>query len=424
MSGEQIESSKNMKLMKPSKESKESQESTTSKECTIDDCVRWNLLLKSVNLDTGVDGEEGIQTELSKIILENRGYLAFEYPYKGVSEEMKVYRNSCTNLQHEGYKAQGTPFRVAAKSGNFLVIRAMISEGRKFYEKQSTEPSQLRQEFLSEGAYLPLPSIIQEMVPWKSDDDKTALMLAMQAEKNSEMTLEKLVEVPGIDPLKEDRTFEKAIQEGQLEVVEIFLSRAELAEAFATHKYILKALDTWALTTTPHADQDRRLEILRCLVSKATGHETFDHKIVQRIITGDLDGIWGAMRDGVVSKGVKPRLLHLAVYHQKQNFVRMFLEQYPESVKQEEAVTEEGSEKPSEKHYPLWYNNNPYATAKPSGSEADGVKKQIRNDIVNKMIHEVYEVETLTNIFFKSNGMSITRYSSPHFGISWTRAAN
>jgi len=69
-----------------------------------------------------------------------------------------------------------------------------------------------------------------------------------------------------------------------------------------------------------------------------------------------------------------------------------------------------------EKHYPLWYNNNLWEGAvwgprkKPS--------KKIRTELISSMIEKTNQMQTLSNIFYKSGGKYVQ-----HPRLTWMHSA-
>jgi hypothetical protein len=110
----------------------------------MDDCLRWHLLLKLVDIKRNKNWSTDGRVKLSKIIIEHQPYLAFENPYVG-GKDGKHWVQCKGDKMHdspEGKKnhissVEGdlTPFRCAAKSANAAVIAMMISCGRNFYDQ-------------------------------------------------------------------------------------------------------------------------------------------------------------------------------------------------------------------------------------------------------------------------------------------------
>lgn len=388
------------------------------KESDVDDCVRWNLLYtaadlaaKSHNLD-----ELNAREELSKILLERRPYLAFEYPYKGNS--LDAYKTNCTSKEvHKNYKQNITPFMVAAQCGNHAVIAAMISYGKRFYNSSQPLETPSRKEFCDEGRYWPLAKILRQGVPGRVRDTEGPLMSAVQEMKDETRervlkTLEELLKVEDIVKFKDeagqvehDKTFLLAIQEGMDDVVEKFLLQEPLAETFATSYYILQAFRAFVDSSKKVVKQkdklSRRRNILMKLISTVRHPDAFNREVAEGLIEENLKDIWKAKPDGVgLTEGLKRCLLHLAVKHQRKEFVDLFLKDYPESVNKKEAVSDH------EEHFPLWYNNHPQGIPAVQ-KDAFDVRQSIRTAIVNKMIHGTSDIESLTEILDSSDGKSL-----------------
>ncbi|KAF2678077.1 subtilisin-like protein [Lentithecium fluviatile CBS 122367] len=377
-------------------------ESKEQKESRIDDCLRWYLLLRLVDLDRGHDSAKEARVNLSKILLEQKPYLAFENPYVGGKDGVHWKQCTGSKMHKSSKEMQKTPFRVAAKCGNSAVIAAMISTGRSFYERnQPVDERSRRTEYLGpDEQYWPLFKILQQYEPGKTSGE-TALLLAAKATSGSLETLEELLKVDGIVSVEEkgqkkhDETFKYAIEEGLPDVVEKFLNRPELVADFVTSENILLALEK--LQSDDCTDRSR---IAEYLVAKAEGENTVNRTVVEKIITAGFTKIWAATPQNILAPGLKDCLLHLAVWHQKYEFVKQFLDD-PGSVKRKKAIIEGEDER-----YPLWYNNHSKKLSNREESDQPDARKtrsKIRSKIVNKMIHEVSEIETLTDIFYSSD---------------------
>ncbi|KAK5631006.1 hypothetical protein RRF57_006721 [Xylaria bambusicola] len=342
----------------------------------IDDCVRWHLLLKVVNLDVGDADDAEARINPSKMLLQQKPFLAFENPYVSESARSGIYWQQCTNAKmHRSHKDPNTPFYVAASSGNSRVIRAMILNGRNFYNIRQAVDEQLgRQEFLTHDG-----KILQQFEPGKLGGEST-LMLAANANEGSVATLGELLRVGGIVLSEDgqrnmDRTFEYAIKQGMLPVVEMILDYPQLIDIFVTSDNIILALDGLAPKKP----------------------ETFNRKVVGRIITLGQTEIWLDKLETVLTEKLNGCLLHLAVWHQKQDFVMMFLDRYPRSMMWKEAIEDGGEE-----NYPLWYNNRVWKASKPEGKDLQATMK-IRAVLVERMVHQVSDMGSLSNMFYSCN---------------------
>lgn len=387
----------------------------------IDECIRWILLYRVVNISDAVSGAAKLEARamLSEILLKDSPYLAFENPYKCSPETSKLYKKNCLGNKAHGsdadFKPRNTPFRIAAECGNSAAIATMICYGRKFYERQPPFKSHpQRPEFVDSGdigkfSYLPLSKILQQSI---GQTNSTVLMLAARAESNPgnpSKTLDELLEVDDLafikegDLIRRDETFVRAVEEGEHDIVDIFLKREHLSKIFVTTEHIVQALDQ--LTDNPpnlmrstraNISRDNRLKIVRILVEKARNTGIIDRRVAEMMITLDLSEIWNKISSDALSQDLKDCLLHLAVKHQNSGFVDRFLRDYPQAVMQQKAASEG-----DKKNFPLWYNTHSISKDK---DEGDDVKSSIRTAIVNKMVHEVADVDRLTNIFHSSDG--------------------
>jgi hypothetical protein len=254
---------------------------------------------------------------------------------------------------------------------------------------------------------------VQQYPPGKKNGP-TALRLATDfredytedSRRDSINTLKELLNVEGIVFLErlKDPTFELAIDEGSSEAVEEFLDRPKLVETFVTSHNLLLAFDKLAGMEEDKAlehERARRAQIARALIAKAKKPDVLNREVVEKIITSELKEIWDATPKDILAEDLKNSLLHLAVWHQKFKFVKQFLVEDSDSVKKTYKLGEA-----TEPKYPLWYNNHPKEVATGEATYSNVTKTLIRSEIVNKMIHEVTQIEILTDIFYDSDGKS------------------
>ncbi|KAI0526729.1 hypothetical protein F5B22DRAFT_655851 [Xylaria bambusicola] len=365
---------------------------------TIDDCVLWLLLVKCVNIQRGKSSEREVRISLSKIILGLKPYLAFITLNGEADDVMRTaaaYKKCIDSKRHSEYETPDIPFNLAAQEDNYKVVAFMISTGEKFYKHQSDEdkPGNCTSGGRNSRAWA-WPKILQRRNPYYR-----ALELAARPSKGSLETLEKLLEVEGIalidnDPGNPDPTFEYAIREGRLGVVEMFLKKRKLAEIFATGKNINLAFEK--LKGSSEKFRSDRLMIAQKLLEKVEKQDVITRMIMKEIITAGAKEVWEAIKEPMLKNDLKACLLHMAVNYQNREFVKTFLNKYPDSVNQKQAIEDGGT-----LEYPLWYNNHLPGS---DGSKAgDTTKGEIRALLVNKMIREVSEIERLTQIFFDSD---------------------
>lgn len=111
--------------------------------------------------------------------------------------------------------------------------------------------------------------------------------------------------------------------------------------------------------------------------------------------------IWDAVpRNAIADTSV---LLHLAVYHQSLSFVTKFLEDpgYSRSVTVEKALPSEkrSGAQVEKEHYPLWYNSKVWEDK--AWRDRDG-SEMIRTKLVSATIRQTNNMQTLSDIFYKS----------------------
>ncbi|KAF2497767.1 subtilisin-like protein [Lophium mytilinum] len=408
-------------------------EGESKDDCKMDDCLRWYLLLRLVNIHSNPTWDLEDRVKLSKIIIKQKPYLPFENPYVGGKDGVhweqcagdKMHKPEGKKNFPEGKKnhrscveTRDTPFRLAAKCGNSAVIAAMVSNGRIFYDQnQQSNDIPYRTEFFdtTERRYLPFFRILQQYEPGQRSG-WTALRLATESSGNSIkessgdsiktlgelLKVEDIVLVEGKSP---DSTFKRAIEGGWSVAVEEFLKWPKLVGAFVTSQNVLLALEKltdMGKDQLHEQERKRRTQIAKALIAKVKGPDILNRMVVEKIITAGLEDIWNAIDTpkDVLAENLRNSLLHLAVWHQKVEFVKRFLEDKED----EESVTNRHQlDGDTEPRYPLWYNNHPRKTAKGEEPHPKDAKALIRSVIVDKMIHEVAQIETLTDIFYNSD---------------------
>jgi hypothetical protein len=399
----------------------------------IDDCVRWHILLRAVELDDDVRKSPTsvrAQVALTRIIVVISPKLAFENPHdEGDQDAENDYEKRCVHqAMHQQYKEKRIPFHVAARCGNYEAIGIMIEGARKVYDASCVGKSPS-----------PLLKVLREPDP-ASGSDETALELAAKAGLKSRETLAVLLKVDGIATIPEpDKSFQRALDDGLDEVVDQLLTKEQLVNSFVTSDCIegamkkmdepIKAQGSRKRTLAPKDARKRRGKIVRSLV-RQTNKATFTIDVAKAIIQRDSWDIWEAKPDNVLTEGLQSCLLHLAVFYQKEKFVKSFVDDYPISVSQERAISAVGSAIASDvPKFPLWYNNHHQDVTKDEGKrdseghseESAKVKSAIRDLIVDKMIREVHDMEKLSDIFQKSDGEFNGGCRSPYLLLPYVR---
>ncbi|EYB28001.1 hypothetical protein FG05_12225 [Fusarium graminearum] len=391
----------------------------------VDDCLRWHLLFYAVNIDElgNARNESRLaRLQLSQALITERPYLSFENP-SVIHRAKELYQNDCCSKNlHQGYKVKHTPLHKAAESGNAEAIEVMISEGKKFYDDDrvggrlgSLRAMKLRDCKQPSSESWTLVNMVRLT---GKESGPTALNLAAEAEYGSSDTIIKLLEVSGI--ASGDDTFADAVEEGKLEIVEAFLSKndTDLFRTVITEASLKSALTN--LNNANHNEEtpsDARDQIAELLISRIQDSLRLDD-IAEDIIATGSKKVWEACPETMLSSELEQHLVHMAVKHQKLNFVQHFLEKYPTSV-----CELWGGSKHTGQHYPLWYNNHDKdgnRIQKPFGT----VRQNIRNEIVTKMIHQIEEMEKLSDAFNNCEEtvgqlcLDLSRFDSKGFRVS------
>lgn len=386
-------------------------------EYEIDDCVRWQILFKTVvkasspsqpgsdALGGEEDDEKNDDLTLSKIVIGMAPYLAFENPIQGSAlREGRSITGDCRYKgMHLGQKRSSTPFLEAARAGNAAVIRHMIREAKR--SRGSGDSSSL-------------PRVLSQRDP---ESNSTVLKQATRAPKNGRaQTLKVLLEeAPGIF-LPSDGTFEGAIDEGLVEVVNTFLLDERLREEFVSSKNIIRALDKIPEggTLDNESPQARILRSLLKHVKDAQGSgdaqnskrprraDAFDHEVVEAIIKRNLEHVWKHEDLPNIEPETSNSLLHLAVIHQKLNFVKIFIKADPASVTRKAPPPKSDRSKRADgtkEYYALWHNNHVWNEQEKTEKKRKGLQG-IRTEIVEETIRQVSRMQTLSSIFQESGG--------------------
>ncbi|XXH00918.1 hypothetical protein Hte_007269 [Hypoxylon texense] len=384
----------------------------------MDDCFRWHLLFECANIKhvDGVDTEARV--DICLIIIENWPYLAFENPYDQSSQK----RNCVDPKIHRQIKHKAVPFYEAVRYGSVEVVKSMISHGKELYKHKPAIENTLVQ-ILEKGEKV-------------SNKSKSILDLATNADHGSSETLMELLSLHGTVNFLEqdlDRTFNYALEDGLHEIVQKFLEYEELAARYAASEFIIRAMGHIKEQVNPAEpnstdDDATRRKIAETLISRAKGQDAFDNSVAEVIIKRGFMAMWNAKPENAPDKDIESYLLHLAVLYQQEEFVDLFVNQYPGSVSEERALPIQNLATNSKgERFPLWYNNH---SLNSSGTDfvlcergpIGSARARIRDKVVNKMIHEVGDMKMLSAIFHKSDvgelNLDLSRYNSATFPIS------
>ncbi|KAI0849800.1 hypothetical protein F5Y00DRAFT_234886 [Daldinia vernicosa] len=276
-----------------------------------------------------------------------------------------------------------------------------------------------------------------------SKHKETALRLAADAEDGDKLgALYALLDFDTRLAGPPDNTFQCALEDGKINVVNAFFKYEKLREQFATSKNVVQAMgrvkkgslkqkkqEPGRLKKRPtnlESDNDSYQQIVRSLIGCTT---TFDEQVVEKIIELDLEEAWEKLPvDMKKHETPKTRgLLHLAVRHQNLGFVEKFLRLYPNSVTfQADLPAAERGSAQRESCYPLWHNNKAIVNSevKDRNTEDSPDKIKIRNAIVTATIKGVGKMQRLSEIFQDSNEVvnelcfDLSRFNSKVYPIS------
>lgn len=286
----------------------------------------------------------------------------------------------------------------------------MIRHGLHFYESQSLGDNKSHP---AEGAHARLLTLMTKPDPGSPRGSAgTALHLAAVADEGDSEALTGLLDFDTGLADYPDKTFEYALEDGLLSVVEQFFAYERLKGIFATGDNLLRALGHLRPRDKEdcHADElERRRQIVFQLMSSDTTSSLLDEQVIDKIIQLNLNDVWELAREKISPNIDKLGLLHRAVLHQNLGFVEKFLEEYPKSVtyraplRKSEQLLAGRSE-----CYPLWHNNKiigPTGLRDRTSSQFPR-REKIRNVIVTATIKdkEIKKLRDLPDIFQDSSG--------------------
>lgn len=238
----------------------------------------------------------------------------------------------------------------------------------------------------------------------------SAMLLAVEAKTTRIETLRELLK---IDKARTSYDcFDKALEEGLDEVINTLLENGQNLDTKKIKGSIIKAIQL--LPNEPATDRECRLGIVKTLVKNAT-EDAFDLEVAEIIIQKNLTTVW--TKDLPTNK-IRSCLLHMAVLHQKSEFVEIFLNECSVSLSIEMALEPgRGNKGNKTDKFPLWYNNHQWISCEDkfepiTGSleracdppEEESERSKIRDLIVDKMIHDL-DMNRLTDFLHRSLGM-------------------
>ncbi|KAK0654007.1 peptidase S8/S53, subtilisin/kexin/sedolisin [Cercophora samala] len=381
---------------------------------TIDSCVRWSILLGLVDsaMDEPEEGADNLNLELVKMLVNSEPFLAFENPHntlEGISRQSgggNIWQKGCRYPKgHWKQKNKSTPFHRAAANGNAKALKVMI-DSLKAYCNEEKEKQDKN----------PFLSVLRQ---FDSSDFKTALQLAAKAEQGKLETLQVLLSDPQVAALP-DNTFKEALDSGAADIVEMFLQSPTLVEQFVTPENIIHAMSKVSRqqgedTYTKITPGDPRLKIIHLLIRHAKAETVFTREVVEKIIALNLTRVWKDERP----KQVQLRQyfpLHFAVMHQNLEFVKMFVEEYKETVTQTAAMRDTDGKA----GYPLYFNNWKWDKSKAKWVEHTG-SPEIRTTLVIATIRETDKMQDLSEILQLSGArelcFDISQFNSKSYRV-------
>ena len=380
----------------------------------MDPCLRWHILVKAITTSES----ERAAKETREIIVTSWPMLAFvclgEEKSAGqeesTGERKSFYESQCKNRARHKSDEGVTPFHLAAKRGNHAIIKIMISKLKEIFR----EPDANQRPDIPHDK----TTLLQLVQAEEPDSGETALALAQKARYTPLETMKELLQVPGI--ANSDRSFAVALENGLDRAVEVFLEAGvpwtsdSIVTALKRLHHPVNLRKAGESLRSNVRDHECRLNIVKSLVSRATTPQAFNQAVVEDIIRNNLTQVWKEKSDKVPSDEIESWLLHMAVLHEKYEFVEIFVNAYPESLSRESVLPNLGDQTDKKDKYPLWYNNQKwdkkterFIPKPPLCKQRDGdsatPRAKIRNLIVTKMIHEL-DMDRLPDILHRSQG--------------------
>ncbi|KAI0593784.1 hypothetical protein F4775DRAFT_596851 [Biscogniauxia sp. FL1348] len=375
----------------------------------IDGCIRWLILFILIKSDA-----EDAEALILKVLVSINPYLAFENPYQPVYYEQSPYkpvsqdryasevsvtwRNECKDISgHWQQKTKSTPFHKAAASGNAKAVQQMIccldEYCKTTLQRKLSCPRPLfkysipKEEPVLWTLRLPDPS---------SSIRETALQLAAKADNGKLETLDVLLAYPGIAG-PNDMTFVNSLDNGIVEVVGKFLEHEELRRRFVTSDNIIRAMGKIPQQSTVDmmSDENSKKKIVYSLIKYAENCEVFNVTVMKKIIELNLQRAWTERHHGVQLD--TSCLIHLAVFHQNLDFVKVFLRDYPDSVTTKATIPDTDGHS----YYALWYNNRTWDSSKSKWLERSG-SPEIRTEVVTSIVRRIEKMQALSEILQQS----------------------
>ncbi|KAJ0119897.1 Peptidase S8/S53 [Diaporthe amygdali] len=414
----------------------------------IDSCVRWAILHRAVQveIEKGETPQDNAPALLVGAIADEEKYLAFET----LNPMSSALRQECKRrLDSKSHSPDHSQFGKDLKKSPFFEALANLEEPDSSSNPAAFEAMVSRLETYCKEQIQVLPNKRRGLLQITSQDANsnpqnnsdtalglllnvlrrpcsfggkkfTALYLASQdeVERTGDLGILKvLLKYPGITDLPSDTTFDDAMQGGKVKVIKAMLSVEELRGRFVTSENITKAMDNIVLDGDSDI-KDRMEKVLNELLLHSNNlpkaRSVFDDQVAQKIIERNLVEAWDKRPES--AKLNDQCLLHIAVYHQRVNFVERFLKDYPASVSckalvpgtgpPKQPINKNSSDKTGaeqrqpEGYYPLWYNRKEWDGMRWVDRTSDPNESSfIRQLLAPATIRQVEKMQRLLGIF-------------------------
>ncbi|OPB45726.1 hypothetical protein A0O28_0092920 [Trichoderma guizhouense] len=344
----------------------------------IDDCILWLILISAVEKFVPASSENTTPTQkdssdmdnpnfrIIRIILDIVPHLSFESlqpanEIRGWGEESVMKR--CKANHSYGRNKKTTPFHAAVEDERTQIVAHMLNRGDSLLS--------------TTGGGWDLQDFIKILQRPKPDRLSSLSTLSLAAINNNRLeTVEMLLRYnPDIAISPTDSTFENSLKEGKDGIVDAFFEYKELQKEFITAKNVLLALEHLSENTPKQGDPpESYMKVVCALISHAPTKEELNDEVVKEIIQLNLRRVWES-RDKNIELEIS-EFLHIAVQCQNAEFVKMFMDEYPESVLQQ-----------IDNRYALWHNNFS-APEQPRSMEdlQSEANRNIREMLVTKII--------------------------------------
>lgn len=373
-----------------------------AKDENIDDCILWLILMNAVEKFEPASSENITRTQkdnsdmdnpnfrIIRIILDIAPLLSFESLQNPANEipgwdRESVMQRCKANHSHSGNK-KTTPFHSAAENGHSDIVAHMLNRGDSFLSTAGGgwDP----QDFIK---------ILQQPKPNRSNS-LSALGLAATSDRGLETVKILLSYNPDIAISSTDNTFKTSLEDGDDGIVDAFFEYKALIKAFITAENILLALEHLSQKKLKQGEElENYMKVVCTLISHAPTKEELNDEVVKKIIQLNLRRVWESRNKNIELE--ISGFLHIAVQCQNAEFVKMFMDEYPESVLQQ-----------INKRYALWHNNFLSPTQRRSMEDLQSeANRSIREMLVTRIIkgNPALKMQQLLEIFRGSEGMFI-----------------